>query len=88
MDNITHFTGICWDYLKNKHRWISLIRDTSYIRPEDIGLYEGLFDAVKLATRVNNNPIRVLKAYINGSYRELLLSCVNRISQVLCTHLF
>jgi|LSQX01.3.fsa_nt_gb hypothetical protein len=69
MDNITHFTGICWDYLKNKHRWISLIRDTSYIRPEDIGLYEGLFDAVKLATRVNNNPIRVLKAYINGSYR-------------------
>jgi len=84
-DNITQFAGICWDYLKNKDRWVSLIRDTSYIRPEDIGLYEQWFDAVKLATRVNSNPVRVLQAYINRSYRGAVTDlCEPNFSSALC----
>ena len=39
------------------------------ICPEDLEFYEGLVPAVKLATRVNKAPARVLHAYINRRYR-------------------
>ena len=42
-----------------------LLHGTSYIRPEDVYLYEGLVPAMKLATRVHENPTRILRAYID-----------------------
>lgn len=68
-DNAYSFTGICRDYLKNPGKRLSVVRDMNYIRPEDIHLYEGLCKAVKLATRVNPNPVRLLDAYLDRVYR-------------------
>ena len=68
-DNGYSFNGICREYLSSAEKRISLIRDTSYIRPEDIHLYEEFFDSVKLATRVNPNPVRLLSAYLDRVYR-------------------
>lgn len=67
-DNAYSFSAVCREYLKNPDKRISIIRDMNYVRPEDIRLYEGLVDAVKLATRVNKRPERVLEAYIRGQY--------------------
>lgn len=66
MDNGYQFRGICGDYLKEHP--MAAVYSTSYIRPEDVHLYEGLVPAMKLATRVNGDPVRVLRAYLNGSY--------------------
>ena len=66
MDNGYQFRGICGEYLKENP--MAAVYSTSYIRPEDVCLYEGLVPAMKLATRVNEDPARVLRAYINGSY--------------------
>ena len=64
MDNGFAFEGICRKYLKNPDNIHNLLDYTGFIRPEDIYLYEDLFPAVKLASRVNKNPFRVLDAYI------------------------
>ena len=77
MDNGYEFHGICKEYLQNKENLQSIFDITNFIRPEDIELYEGLFPALKLATRVANNPIRILRAYIenkkfSGSVFDLL----------------
>lgn len=68
MDNAYSFTGVCKEYLKNKDHYKSLIGDTNFVRPEDIYKYEPYFEAIKLATRVNRNPVQVLKSYINRQY--------------------
>jgi hypothetical protein len=73
IDNAVRFKGICYEYLKNNEKKVSLIRDSSFIRPEDLHLYEQWFDAVKLATRANNNPVKVIKAYLKQSYSGNLL---------------
>ncbi len=77
MDNGYAFHGICKEYLKDPQNLRKLFDITNFIRPEDTGLYEGLFPALKLATRVSNNPVRILKAYIenkkfSGSVFDLL----------------
>ena len=77
MDNGYEFTGICREYLKKPDNIYKLFDNTGFIRPEDIYLYEDLFPAMKLATRVNANPVAVLSAYIDikrhvGSTLELL----------------
>ncbi|MGI5856843.1 MAG: hypothetical protein ACOX64_10325 [Candidatus Merdivicinus sp.] len=66
MDNAYDFPGICREYAARPEKRVSLIRDASFIRPEDLSLYEGLFPAVKLATRVHSDPARVLRAYCAG----------------------
>ena len=68
MDNSYEYRGTCWEYLKDPEKRISFIRDTNYVRPEDMHLYEGYFTAAKLATRVNFAPARVLFAYLRGRY--------------------
>lgn len=73
MNNVVDFEGLCWTYLKDKHKWVSLLRDTSYIRPEEIHLYEQWFDAVKLATRVHANPKKVLESYVSEEYSGSIL---------------
>ena len=69
MDNGYEFTGVCGDFLKDPEGLKLYLQRTNFIRPEDLELYEGLVPAVKLATRVNKAPARVLRAYINRRYR-------------------
>ena len=69
MDNGYQFKGVCWDFLSDKNNFDLWLQRTNFIRPEDIALYETIVPAVKLATRVNSAPARVLKAYIEKRYR-------------------
>lgn len=68
MDNGYAFEGVCWAFLgreDNRDKWLSR---TNFIRPEDISLYAPYTAAVKLATRVNRDPCRVLRAYLAGGF--------------------
>ena len=58
---------VCWRMLKKQENWHMLLENT-WIRPEDIHHYEGLFDTVKLATRMHSHPGLVIEAYTRGSY--------------------
>jgi len=64
MDNGYEFTGVCKKYLSQEKNRQVLLSGTNYIRPEDIELYEEIVPAMKLATRVHENPLRILRAYI------------------------
>lgn len=68
-DNAYQFTGLCKERLQKPEKRFTIVRDMNYIRPEDIHLYEGLCESMKLATRVNPNPGRLLDAYLDGVYR-------------------
>ena len=71
-DNAIIFKSACSEFLKsgnNKRRFFEV---TNFIRPEDVYLYEDLFDCLKLATRVSKIPERTVEAYINRSYRGLI----------------
>ncbi len=68
MDNCYSFQGICWDYLRKKQNIDTYLCDSNFIRPEDVYLYEKWFDCVKLATRANSHPERILRSYIEGKY--------------------
>ena len=77
MDNGYAFEGICRQYLSDEKNIGALLDNTNYIRPEDIHYYEGVFPAMKLATRVSMYPERILKAYVEeqshrGSVLDLL----------------
>lgn len=68
MDNAYAFEGQCHLYLKDKEKrdkWLSI---SNFIRPEDINIYEPFFDGIKLATRTNKNPERIISAYCSGSF--------------------
>ena len=64
-DNGYAFESACKKYLKKEENRDWLLHGTSYIRPEDVHLYEGIVPAMKLATRVHENPTRILRAYID-----------------------
>jgi collagenase-like PrtC family protease len=68
-DNAFGFGGICRDFLRGPEGPEKFFRHTNFVRPEDLHLYEGLFDMVKLATRTNPDPVRVIEAYLTGHYR-------------------
>lgn len=68
MDNAYEFTGICREYLQKPENRAAVLKNTNFIRPEDISLYDDYFIAAKLATRVSKNPIKTLSAYIRGKY--------------------
>ena len=77
MDNGYAFEGICRHYLSDEKNIGALLDNTNYIRPEDIHYYEGVFPAMKLATRVSMYPERIIKAYLedrsySGSILDLL----------------
>ena len=69
MDNGYQFNGVCWDFLSNNEGKKSWLKRTNFIRPDDVALYEKITPAMKLATRVNSSPCRILQAYVNGKYR-------------------
>ena len=72
MDNAYQFEGQCYTYLKSAVKREAWLRITTFIRPEDVQLYEGLFDGLKLATRVSRNPRKIIDAYARGLYRGCL----------------
>ena len=64
--------SLCWNFLKKPENYIYLLRNT-WVRPEDIHNYEGLFKSVKLATRATARPLAVIDSYIAGKYYGNLL---------------
>ncbi len=63
---------VCWRHYGKPENHADLLRNT-WIRPEDIQRYEGLFDLLKLATRMHSHPVRVVRAYASGTYAGNLL---------------
>lgn len=73
MHNVENFNpAVCWTYYSERKNWPSLLQNT-WLRPEDVRHYEGLFGFVKLATRQTARPMAVVRAYIAGEYRGNLL---------------
>ena len=73
VNNVSDFMPYtCWRYLRDpEHRHAVL--QNSWVRPEDIHHYEGLFETVKLATRMHSRPGMVIDAYARGHYTGNLL---------------
>ena len=76
MKNMDDFNPyVCWRALKKRDNWHMLLENT-WVRPEDLHNYEGLFDVVKLATRMHALPGLVIGAYVRGyHYGNLLDLC-------------
>lgn len=76
MDNGYAFEGLCRKYLSDAAHQEAFLTHTGFIRPEDVPLYESLFPAMKLATRVSPVPVQILRAYMNckhiGNVLDLL----------------
>jgi len=60
--------ALCWSYLRERRHWVRFLQNT-WVRPEDLHHYERHFPVVKLATRMQANPRRVLQAYVSQRYR-------------------
>lgn len=73
MDNGFDFPGVCHEFLRNPANRARLLDHSNFIRPEDVALFEGLCDGMKLATRTNRNPSAVLAAYLAGRFSGNLL---------------
>ena len=71
-DNVKMTPYACWNYLKNKENFVSVLQNT-WIRPEDIDNYEGFVDVVKLATRAHRLPAMVIGSYARRRYLGNLL---------------
>lgn len=57
---IEEIPGNCWSFYRDKENWKYLLTN-SWIRPEDLHYYSDYFDVVKLATRINPFPEKVIK---------------------------
>ncbi len=62
----------CWNYYKDQKNWVSFLQNT-WIRPEDIANYAGLFPVIKLATRMHARPGMVIGAYARQKHYGNLL---------------
>lgn len=68
VNNLRDFSPyVCWRMLKKRENWPMLLQNT-WVRPEDLHHYEGLFDTVKLATRMHSHPGMVIDAYCRGKF--------------------
>ncbi|MDD2461643.1 MAG: hypothetical protein WC328_08420 [Kiritimatiellia bacterium] len=63
---------VCWNLYRDPKNFVEILRST-WIRPEDLHLYEGLIDTAKLATRQHAHPRMVIGAYAEGRFRGNLL---------------
>ena len=69
-DNGFVFRAGCAEFLKKKENARRIFDCTNFIRPEDVHYYEGLFTSMKLATRMNCDPVRVIESYVKrGAHR-------------------
>ena len=59
--------ALCWKHLKEEKNWIHFLQN-SWIRPEDVALYEPYVSSMKLATRMHENPRMVIQAYCEGKF--------------------
>lgn len=67
-DNGYAYRGTCWKWLANAENRAKWMERTNWIAPEDVPRYKGLCAAMKLATRVNAHPVRILESYATGSH--------------------
>ncbi len=71
--NVTDWVAhTCWRYLQEPERRVCVLQNT-WVRPEDLHHYEGLFPVVKLATRMHARPRMVIDAYVNRRFHGNLL---------------
>ncbi|MGD9495582.1 MAG: hypothetical protein AB7Y46_04630 [Armatimonadota bacterium] len=71
--NVTDWNAhTCWRFLQDPANRVCVLQNT-WVRPEDLHHYEGLFDVVKLATRMHARPRAVIDAYVNRRFRGNLL---------------
>jgi collagenase-like PrtC family protease len=68
------FRGICWEHYADAGNPVSLLADSTWVRPEDIGRYVDLVDGIKLATRQHRDPAKVIAAYAEGRFDGNILS--------------
>lgn len=74
MDNAYIFEGQCKIFFKDEENRKNWLKYMTFIRPEDVSLYENLFDGLKLATRVNSSPERIIRSYVKGSFSGAVTS--------------
>jgi len=67
-DNAYTFEGICHSFLKREGAKNEYLSHTNFVRPEDLNKISGYFDGIKLATRVSNDPISIIEAYMSENY--------------------
>jgi collagenase-like PrtC family protease len=69
----TYNPVLCQHHYSNSLNWISILRNSSWIRPEDVNSYEGIVSLMKLATRTHDNPRRVIQSYAENKFSGNLL---------------
>ena len=87
-DNIPGWTPhVCWHFFRDRRNWPALLGAT-WVRPEDLHHYEGLFETVKLATRMHARPRAVIDAYVRRRWRGNLLDLMEpAFSPALAPHI-
>lgn len=63
---------LCWTLYRDPKNFVEILKAT-WIRPEDLHLYEPYVDFVKLATRQHMRPRLVVDAYVSRSWKGNLL---------------
>ena len=66
---------VCHSVFRDK-RFAEFLR-CSWIRPEDVHVFEPELETVKLSTRKVNYPFEIVEAYLNGSYDGDLLRLID-----------
>jgi len=64
--------SLCRHVYLDPDNWVGILQST-WIRPEDIHHYEPYCDQIKLATRMHQDPERVIRAYVERSFSGNLL---------------
>ena len=76
LDEVANIPGwtphLCWRYFGDRSHWPAALQN-SWVRPEDLHHYHGLFHTVKLATRMHSRPRLVVQAYAERKHRGNLL---------------
>ncbi len=73
-DNGYAYGGTCWKWLAKPERRAKWMDRTNWSAPEGVARYEGLCTAMKLATRINEHPVRILESYATGSHLGDIMS--------------
>jgi collagenase-like PrtC family protease len=63
---------LCWSLYRDRRNWPAILQG-SWIRPEDLYHYDGIFRVVKLATRMHEHPRMVIHAYARARHNGNLL---------------
>jgi collagenase-like PrtC family protease len=75
-DEVASFPGFlphtCWRLFRDREHWPAFLQAT-WVRPEDVHHYDGLFQVGKLATRMHAQPRMVVDAYVQGVHHGNLL---------------